>query len=174
MTDERSITTDRLILAPHVRSDFADMAAMWSDAKIVRFLGGVPFTDEENWARLLRYAGSWSLLGYGFWAVRRRDTGEYVGDVGYLEGRRSGVEGFLGDPEIGWSLSVAAQGQGFATEAVKSALYWGKGRFKRTVAMISPDNAASVTVAARCDFRHFSVARYKDAPVGLWEHRFKR
>ena len=172
MADTRSFTTDRLTLNPHRRADFADMAAMWSDAQVVRFLGGSPFSEEESWARLLRYAGSWALLGFGFWAVRRRDTGDYVGDIGYLDARRTGVEGFCGDPEIGWSLAITAQGQGFASEAVMGALDWGAGRFKRTVAMISPENAASVAVAARCGFRHFSVARYKDAPTGLWEHRF--
>jgi RimJ/RimL family protein N-acetyltransferase len=178
MTDDRSITTDRLIMSPHNRGDFADLVAMWADPQVVRFLGGSPYSDEESWARLLRYAGCWSLMGFGFWAVRSRETGAYLGDIGFLEGRRAGVDGFAGDPEIGWSLSVAAQGHGFASEAVTAALAWGAvhfaGRFGRTVAMISPDNAASVAVAARCGFRHFAVARYKDAPTGLWEHRWPR
>jgi RimJ/RimL family protein N-acetyltransferase len=40
------------------------------------------------------------------------------------------------------------------------------------VAMIHPDNSASVAVAERCGFRHFAVARYKDQPTGLWEYRW--
>jgi RimJ/RimL family protein N-acetyltransferase len=178
MTNDAIITTDRLIMAPHSLADFPDLVRLWSDPQVVRFLGGTPHSDEDIWARLLRYAGSWALLGFGFWAVRARDNGAYLGDVGYLEGRRGGVDGFHGDPEIGWSLHVAAQGQGYASEAVRGALDWGAdefdGRFNRTVAMINPDNAASVAVAARCGFRHFSVARYKDAPTGLWEYRFPR
>lgn len=178
MTDNRIITTDRLIMTPHDRTDFPDLVGLWSDPQVVRFLGGAPHAEEDIWGRLLRYAGSWALLGFGFWAVRARDDGSYVGDVGFLEGRRAGVDGFHGDPEIGWSLNVAAQGKGYASEAVRAALGWGgdefAGRFKRTVAMIHPDNAASVAVAARCGFRHFSVARYKDAPTGLWEYRFQR
>lgn len=174
MTDNRIITTPRLVMAPHGRGDFVDLTAMWGDERVVRFLGGAAFSEEECWARLLRYAGGWSLLGYGFWAVRRRDNGAYVGDVGFLEGRRTGVDGFLGDPEIGWTLNISEHRQGFASEAVKAAINWGSGRFQRTVAMINPDNAASVAVAARCGFRHFSWGRYKDAPVGLWEHRWKR
>lgn len=178
MTDTRIITTDRLIMAPHNRGDFADLAAMWADPQVVRFLGGSLCSEEESWARLLRYAGCWALMGFGFWAVRNRETNAYLGDIGFLEGRRAGVDGFDGDPEIGWSLNVAAQGQGYAGEAVKAALGWGAARFegqhRRTVAMIHPDNAASVTVAARCGFRHFAVARYKDAPTGLWEYRFGR
>jgi RimJ/RimL family protein N-acetyltransferase len=178
MTDTRTITTDRLIMTPHRLSDFPDLVALWSDPQVVRFLGGAPQSEEDIWARLLRYAGSWALLGFGFWAVRSRDDGVYLGDFGFLEGRRAGVGGFDGDPEIGWGLHVAAQGKGYASEAVRGALGWGdthfEGRFNRTVAMINPDNAASVAVAARCGFRHFSVARYKDAPTGLWEYRFPR
>jgi RimJ/RimL family protein N-acetyltransferase len=178
MIDDRIITTDRLVMTPPGRADFPDMVRLWSDPQVVRFLGGTPHSEEDVWARLLRYAGSWALLGFGFWTVRLRDGGGYIGDIGYLEGRRAGVDGFQGDPEIGWSLHVAAQGKGYATEAARGALAWGAthfdGRFNRTVAMINPDNAASVAVAARCGFRHFSVARYKDAPTGLWEYCFAR
>lgn len=167
------LETARLTLRPHGVEDFDGLRAMWADPAIVRYLGGVPSTPEDSWARLLRYAGSWSLLGYGFWAIRRRDTGDYIGDVGFLDAHRTGVEGFGGDPEIGWSLVGAAHGQGFATEAVTATLGWGGGRFRRCVAMINPDNDASVAVATRCGFRHFLMARYKDAPIALWEHRWR-
>ncbi|KAB7647845.1 GNAT family N-acetyltransferase [Polymorphobacter fuscus] len=170
--EDRILTTPRLTMAPHRVADFGDLCALWGDARVVRLLGGVPSNAEESWARLLRYAGNWALLGHGFWCVRRRDTGAYVGDIGYLEARRTGVDGFDGDPEIGWGLTVAAQGQGFASEAVAAALAWGNGRFARTVAMINPENAASQAVARRCGFRHFADGRYKDAPTGLWEYRF--
>ncbi len=169
----RIVSTDRLILAPHGDADFADMAALWGDARVTVFLGGAAFSEEDSWARLLRYAGSWALLGYGFWCVRRRDNGEYVGDIGFLEAKRTGVSGFDGDPEIGWSLTIAAQGQGFASEAVRGALGWGAARFGRTVAMIDPRNTASEAVAQRCGFRVFADATYKDHPTRLWEYRFQ-
>jgi RimJ/RimL family protein N-acetyltransferase len=172
VSGERRLLTERLVMVPHGLADFADMAAMWADPAVVRLLGGVPASEEDSWARLQRYAGGWALLDYGFWAVRRRDTGAYVGDVGYLDGRRTGVAGFDGDPEIGWSLAVAAQGQGFAGEAVAAALAWGTGRFARTVAMINPENSASEAVARRAGFRVFADGRYKDAPTRLWDYRW--
>ena len=166
------ITTDRLTMRPHGIDDFADLAAMWADPAVVRLLGGVPGNDEDSWARLMRYAGNWALLGYGFWCVRRRDTGAFVGDVGFLDAHRAGAEGFGDDPEIGWSLTLAAQGSGFATEAVHAALAWGNGRFVRTVAMINPRNAPSEAVARRCGFTWFAASQYKDAPTGLWDYRY--
>jgi RimJ/RimL family protein N-acetyltransferase len=168
------IDTERLRLTQHGIADFAEMAVMFADPQVARFLGGQPQSDEESWARLMRYAGSWALLGFGFWVVRRREGGEYLGSVGFLDAHRTGVVGFRDDPEIGWSLNMAAQGQGYASEAVRAALQWGEGRFRRTVAMINTDNAASVAVAARCGFAQFSFARYKEQPVGLWEYRYPR
>ena len=177
MIDGRTITTDRLSMAPHGIDDFADLVAMWADPATVRLLGGVPSNPEESWARLLRYAGNWALLGHGFWCVRARDTGAYVGDIGFLDAHRTGVDGFDGDPEIGWSLTVASQGHGLATEAVTAALTWGAdkqhgGGFARTVAMINPRNTPSEAVARRCGFTWFAASEYKDAPTGLWEYRF--
>jgi RimJ/RimL family protein N-acetyltransferase len=166
------LTTNRLTMRPHGEADFAELMAMWADPDVVRLLGGVPSSEEESWARLLRYAGNWALLGYGFWCVRHRDTGAYLGDIGFLAARRIGVDGFDGDPEIGWSLTSAAQGHGFAREAVMAALGWGSTRFRRTVAMINPLNTASEAVARRCGFTPFATSRYKDAPTRLWEVRW--
>lgn len=174
MSDSRTITTARLTMTPHGLGDFTDIAAMWADPRVVRFIGGTPQSDEESWARLMRHAGSWALLGYGFWALRRRDTGTFIGSVGFLDAHRTGVQGFGGDPEIGWALVPAAHGEGLATEAVNAALGWGASHFERTVAMIDPENTGSVAVAARCGFRHFAAARYKDAPTGLWEYLYPR
>ena len=172
MIDGRTITTDRLTMAPHAIGDFADLTAMWADPAVVELLGGVPSSPEDSWARLMRYAGNWALLGHGFWCVRTHDCGAYIGDIGFVDAHRTGVKGFAGDPEIGWSLTGASQGQGLATEAVKAALDWGNCRFARTVAMIDPRNTPSEAVARRCGFTWFAASRYKDAPTGLWEYRF--
>jgi RimJ/RimL family protein N-acetyltransferase len=170
MTETRIIRTARLHMAPHGLPDFAEQAAMWADPAVVKYIGGIPATTEDAWARLLRVAGSWSLLGYGMWAVRDAVNDTYLGDIGFLEAKRTGVSGFNGDPEIGWTLNTSAHGKGYASEAVAAALAWGTGRFKRTVAMIHPENTPSEAVAIRAGFHRFADATYKDAPAGLWEY----
>ncbi len=171
MTD-RTLITPRLTMTPPGLGDYADICAMWADPAVVTFLGGHPYNAEDSWQRLLRYAGSWALLGYGFWCVRETATGDHAGNIGFLDGKRTGVEGFDGDPEIGWSLGSAHQGKGYAGEAIAAALAWGRPRFRRTVAMIHPDNTPSLRVAERAGFRHFADGAYKDQPMMLWEHRF--
>jgi len=59
MTSIPTIETARLLLRPHTVDDFLDYVTMWSDEAVVRFIGGVPSTREQTWARMLRVAGMW-------------------------------------------------------------------------------------------------------------------
>ena len=63
------IETERLVLRPHAATDFDGVYALWADPLVMRHILGRPSTREESWSRLLRYAGHWSLLGFGFWAM---------------------------------------------------------------------------------------------------------
>ena len=165
------LRTDRLVLRPPTIDDFADSAAMWGDAAVARYIGGRPFTPEEVWSRLLRYVGHWSALGFGYWVAREPETGRFVGEVGFADFHRDIVPSFDGAPEIGWVLSPAAQGRGYATEAVAAALawahaHWGPGR---TVCIIDPANAPSLRVAQRVGYAVAAEATYKAAPILLLE-----
>lgn len=162
------LDTERLSLAPHTRADFAGCAALWGDPAVTRYIGGRAFTAEESWARVLRYAGHWALLGFGYWAIRERGTGAFVGEVGFADHRRGLDPPFGDDPEIGWALAVAGQGRGLAREAVHAVLKWGDARFtRRTVCMIHPENARSLRLAGEMGYVAYAEARYRDAPTVL-------
>src|SRR5690606_33908019 len=88
------------------------------------YIGGRPFTHEEVWSKLLRYAGHWALLGFGYWVVREAPSGRFVGEVGYADFKRDFTPSLDGAPEMGWVLTPGAQGQGFAAEAVRAAMRW--------------------------------------------------
>jgi RimJ/RimL family protein N-acetyltransferase len=69
------IETARTIVRGFRLSDFDAHAAMWADPAVTRFTAGrKPLVREEAWARYLRYAGLWAVLGYGFWAVEEKTT----------------------------------------------------------------------------------------------------
>jgi RimJ/RimL family protein N-acetyltransferase len=162
-----SIATERLILTAHRIEDFDDSHAMWSHPTVTRYIGGKPSSGEEVWARLLRYAGHWSLLGFGYWVIREKASGSFVGEVGFADFKREIEPPFTGKPEIGWALVPAAHGKGFATEAVRAALCWGDTRWagSDTVCMISPENAASRRVAEKCDYKEVARTEYKGRPT---------
>lgn len=118
------LETDRLILRPPQQADFDDIHAMWSDINVVRHVTGNAFTKEEAWARLLRSAGHWSLMGFGYWVVSEKRSGKFVGEVGFGQFKRGIDPAFDEAPEIGWMLTAESQGQGYGTEAVRAALRW--------------------------------------------------
>ena len=47
-----------------------------------------------------------------------------LGEVGFADQCRDMAPGFDGAPEIGWTLQPAAQGVGYAREAVAAAVAW--------------------------------------------------
>ena len=161
------IETERLTLRSHRLDDFPDCAAMWMDPEVTRFIGGKPSTQEEVWARLLRYAGHWSLLGYGYWALEEKATGRFIGELGFADVRRSIEPSLREIPELGWALASHAHGKGYATEAVRAAITWSEEHFGavRTACILHPDNAPSIRVAEKCGYREFQRTTYKGAPT---------
>ncbi len=167
------IDTARLTMRGHHLEDFADSAAMWGDPEVTRHLGGRPFTEEEVWSRLLRYVGLWPLLGYGYWVVRDRASGRFVGEVGFADLKRA-IDPPFGDAlELGWALAPWGHGRGLATEAVGAAIDWAAARFgdRRIVCLVGPENAASIRVAEKCGFRRFARSTYRGEPTVLFERR---
>jgi RimJ/RimL family protein N-acetyltransferase len=170
LTEIPRIETTRLRLRGHRVEDFGHCAAMWADVGVVRHIGGRPFSAEESWGKILRYAGLWSLLGFGYWAIEEKASGRFAGEVGFADFKREIAPSFAGAPEIGWALTPWAQGNGFATEAVGAAVAWGDERLAaaRTVCMIDPENAASIRVAEKCGYREFARTTYKGQPTILY------
>lgn len=160
------LETARLRLRPHRAADFEPMLAMWSDPAVARFIGGRPSTSEETWSRLLRYAGLWPLLGYGYWAAEDRATGGWCGELGFADFRRT-IDPPLGEaPEAGWAFSPAVHGRGYAAEALAAALAWADATLgARTVCIIAPENTPSLRLAAKVGYVEAARTTYKDAPT---------
>ena len=77
-----------------------------ADAAVVRHIGGRPFPAEETWAKMLRYAGLWPLLGFGYWAIEEKASGRYTGDVGFAQSRGYDIEGWA--PGVGRWLEISS------------------------------------------------------------------
>ena len=156
------IVTNRLTMRWPALSDLPDMAELWSDPKVVRYIGGRAFTQEEIWQRLLRYRGHWALLGYGYWTIRETATGAFVGEIGFGDWRRTGLPELVGRPEAGWVLTPAMQGKGYAGEALDAALDWLEKAIRpsSSVCIIAPENKPSLRLAERRDYQIVRQATY--------------
>jgi RimJ/RimL family protein N-acetyltransferase len=150
------LETARLTLCAHRLEDLDDCAAMWADPNVVKYIGGRTSTRQDTWFRLLRYVGHWSLMGYGYWVLREKTTGRFVGEAGFADFKREWLleHGAESSPEAGWALASWAHGAGFATEAVREILRWGDLRFggRKTICTIDPANVASIRVAEKCGY----------------------
>lgn len=166
------LETERLRLRGHAMPDFEAVAAMWGDPEVVRFISGKPSTREESWARMLRYPGHWSLLGYGFWLIEEKESGRFVGEGGFADFMRA-IEPPFDAPEQGWALAPWAQGKGYAYEAMRAAIDWGEAHFKRRdfVCMISPGNEPSLKLADKLGYREYARTDYKGEPAVLLRRR---
>ena len=169
------IETERLILRGHRPEDFPDSAAMWADSAVTRFIGGKPLSEEDAWARVLRYLGHWQWRGFGYWLVEEKSTGKFAGELGFSDWKREIVPSVKGVPELGWVLATGVQGKGYATEGALAAIAWGERNLKseqpslgKMVCIIDPGHARSIRVAEKCGFRKLLQTTYKEEPTILF------
>lgn len=141
---------------------------MWGDPDVVKHVGGVPFSTEDTWSRLLRYVGHWQLMGFGTWIVRDKQGG-FVGEVGLFDFHRD-ITPTLDVPELGWVLATRAHGKGYATEAVQRIVAWCEQQLgpRPLSCIIDVDNLRSHRVAAKCGFRERARTTYKGTPVVVY------
>lgn len=165
-----SFDTSRLTMRGHTLEDFSRTLQLWSDPRVTHFIGQ-PQTEEEAWGRLLRYTGHWKSLGYGYWIVEEKITGDFVGEVGFANYKRAIVPSLEGAPELGWVLSPEKSGCGYATEAAMGALAWARAHWssQRVVCIIRPEHHASIRVALKCGFQKAGVAEYKNQATWIFE-----
>lgn len=167
------LETPRLILRPHRLDDLEPWYAMFSDRELFRLIAAPPLSREDAWNRLLRYAGHWSLLGFGLFAVIEKADGAFVGEVGMADFHRGLGARFDGVPEAAWIIVRDRHGKGYAGEAAAAAHRWFEAvrGLDRTVCLISPQNLASLKVAERLGYRPFGDCVYREASCIMLERR---
>ncbi len=167
------VETDRLRLRAHTANDFQACIPLWNDPIVTRFIGGRSYTPEEVWQRIQRYAGSWVLLGHGFWAIEEKSTGKLIGEIGIMDAKRDMDPPFGDDLELGWALLPASHGKGYASEALEATLDWERRQFDAAclVALIDPDNAPSIRLAHKFGFMERARTVYRGVPSIQFEKR---
>jgi RimJ/RimL family protein N-acetyltransferase len=143
-----TIETSRLLLRQWREEDLAPFAALNRDPEVMRYFEE-PLTQErsDGWAHLI--ADRIEELGWGLWALERRDTGEFIGFTG-LQVPRHDLP-FNPCVEVGWRLTRSAWGHGFATEAGRASLAhaFGPLALDEVVSMTAVSNTPSRRVMER-------------------------
>jgi RimJ/RimL family protein N-acetyltransferase len=175
LTAAPRIETARLILRQPEARDLGAHAAMLADPVVMRHLTGAALPREDAWRRLLQGPGLWSMLGYGYWSVERREDGAYIGQLGFADFKRDIAPSLEGLPEMGWLFASDAHGKGFASEGVRAALAWADETLRAPdiPAIISPGNAPSIRLAERVGFAPAGEALYRGEPTLIFRRRLQ-
>ncbi len=161
------IITERLVLRPLDSSDAVALFEYRSDREVSRYQSWTPASLDE----VARFIDGFRSLAFdtpGTWfqlAVCLRATGELVGDLG--------VHFLVDEPrqvEIGFTVAVNHQRQGFASEAVVALLghLFGSLHKHRVLASVDPRNEPSIALLERVGMRqeaHFRESLWVD---GQW------
>ncbi len=166
-----ALETARLILRAHKLEDFDSSFAMWSDPLTTRFIGGQPSTREAAQSRVINYLVHWKLMSFGYWAILEKGSNSFVGELGFADFRRDTQPPILGIPEVGWVLTPAMQGKGYATEAAQAAHEWADEFLgvPKTVCLIDPAHAASIRLAEKFGYKEYARSTFKGLPMTMFE-----
>lgn len=157
------IETARLRLRAPRLADFDAWAEILT-GPAAPHLGG-PFDREDAFVEFLASCGTWLLRGHGPWTVEPKAGGDVLGFV------LIGFEPGDAEPELGYLFRRAAEGHGYATEAVTAARAHAFTALdlKRVVSYVAPENHASVRLAARLG----AVQEGLHDGSQVWVHRGK-
>lgn len=154
------LRTGRLLLRQWRDADLDPWAAMNADPQVREFFPGV-LTRDDAAASMASFRADLDRRGWGWWAVEVADTGAFVGFAG-LDEVEEGLP--FGGVEIGWRLTRAAWGHGYATEAARACLEHGFGalRLPEILAIAAAGNTRSHAVMRRLGMTHDPAEDFDD------------
>jgi RimJ/RimL family protein N-acetyltransferase len=149
------LETERLVLRSWRADDLEPFAALNADPRVMEHVGDRRPLDRAESERLLaQITRHWDEHGFGLWAVERRCVDATpIGFVGLAV--PSFLPAVLPAVEVGWRLSSAWWGRGYATEAARASVEcaWNALRLERLLSIIHPANGPSLRVAAKLGMR---------------------
>lgn len=113
------IETERLILRSWKHEDCESFAELNGNRNVMKYFPATLSVDESN-AFVNRIKAEFEETGYGLYAVEIKETGEFIGYVGFH--RFTFDAPFSPGWEIGWRILDKFWNNGYATEAAKACL----------------------------------------------------
>jgi RimJ/RimL family protein N-acetyltransferase len=147
------IETARLTLSAWTEAERAPYRAMCADPEVMHDYPA-PFTTEVADERFERHMAAFTRDGFGKWALRRNEDGEYLGYCGVNPIWQTLAPG--PGLEIGWRMVRSAWGRGYASEAARAAL---ANVFARTSANEVLSYTASTNLRSQAVMRRLGLRR---------------
>ena len=149
------LETERLALRWFTPEDAPLILHLLNDPLFLRFVGDKNVRTLDDARQYLRHGplASYARHGFGLCHVSLKAAGTPIGMCGLL--KRDTLE----DVDVGFAYLPQFGGQGYATEAARAMLHYGRTGLglKRIVAITAPDNAGSIRVLKKIGLHHTST-----------------
>lgn len=133
------LETDRLRLRQFTGDDLDDLARIFANPAVTRFIGvaGETASRKETELALDSMIAHWKKTGFGRWAVVHKEAGKLIG--------YGGLRSFGDTAELVYLLDQPYWGKGLATELALACLRFGFIRFpfEKIVGLTKPENLRS-------------------------------
>jgi len=152
------IETNRTVLRMFDRGDLDDLASIYADEDVMRYLSGHPLSREETSGWLEYFLKGWEQYGFGWWAVTSKDSGEIIGHCGLQ------FIHITPEVEVTYGLAKKYWRQGIASEVARACLRYGfeEVNLNRIYALADPGNTGSHRVMQRIGMAYDKTEYYKD------------
>jgi len=156
------IETARLVLRLPRIGDWHILEPIWTTDRGIH-IGG-PMDPEDAWLDFNQCVAGWILRGHGALTITDKETGDVLGLA--ILGHEFGDP----DPELGWLVTEAAEGKGYATESATALRDIGRRLYgKRLASYIADGNTASTRVAEKLGGRKDGTHPL-DAEVAIYRY----
>lgn len=181
---ELRLYTKRLCLRVPISQDAKGLYDLFADAEVMRGLGKEPVSTVEQVRAMIEEGmlGGWRTDGLGAFVLETTADRQVIGQAGLMifDSRdwtpsTWAQAGSRAQPELGWALTCAHWGHGYATEAAAAIRDWAleQPKIDRLVSLISAGNVRSQRVAERLGAlpgETVTPAHSKRTTV-VWTHR---
>jgi RimJ/RimL family protein N-acetyltransferase len=127
-----------------------DLFALYEEPGMTDHMEGLyPYEKEREYEQAY-IDNMYRFYGYGMWIVIEKETGKLIGRAG-VEHR----EDLGGELELGYAISAAYQGKGYAMEVCSAILAYARDElgFREICCLIEPDNERSISFAGKLGFK---------------------
>lgn len=146
------IETERLFIRPFTMEDIEPSYTMNLDAEVSKYTGdgGVVSKAEIERRIVENVLGEYKKHGFGRLAVELKAENKFIGFTGlkYMED--------MDEVDLGYRFRKEYWGKGIATESAKACVNLGFNTLglKRMIAMVLPENTASIRVLEKLQFQY--------------------
>lgn len=159
------LKTERLILRQLTTDDAEFILGLLNEPSFIRNIGdrNVRTIDDACAYILNGPVTSYAKNGFGLYLVQLKETGESIGMCGLIK------RDTLDDVDIGYALLPRYWSKGYAVEAARATMAYGKDviGLKRLVGIVDPTNEGSIRVLEKIGLRYEKMVRLSEDDIDL-------